>query len=523
MSGFPNLGGAIAANAHRYPDRVGARDLHRALTYREWNARSNRLANALLGMGLSRGDRVAVLSHNRLEWLEIYAAGAKAGLVTVPVNFRLVASEIGYILADAGVGAVIVHEDLLGVIEELKPDLGGVTLIHIGAGSTPPGFLAYEKLVSAASESEPDTSTAPTDPWAMMYTSGTTGRPKGAVQSHQSAAAIALVTALDFGFSTADTALLVMPMCHANSLYFFTTFAYLGAAVCVYDRPSFDPQHLLDTLAAERVTFTSLVPTHYITMLDLSPAVRRSARAGSVRKLLISSASARRDTKLGILEEFPGSHLYELYGSTEAGWVTLLRPEEQLTKLGSVGREFTGSAPIRLLDEAGNDVNDGEVGELFSRTPYTFTEYWGRPENTAEAFRAGHCTVGDLARRDPDGFYHLVDRKGNLIISGGENVYPSEVENLLGGHPKVCDVAVIGIPHHRWGESVHAVVVLGEGEVSTPEELMEWCRGRIAGYKRPGSIDIVTAAAMPRTATGKILHRVLRERYSARPGNLPQP
>jgi len=265
---------------------------------------------------------------------------AKAGLVSVPINFRLVASEVGYILADAAVGAVIVHEDLLGVIEELRPDLRGVTLIHIGAGSAPPGFLAYEELVSAASESEPDTTTMPADPWAMMYTSGTTGRPKGAVQSHQSAAAIALVTALDFGFATDEIALLVMPMCHANSLYFFTTFAYLGAEVCVYDRPSFDPQHLLATLASERVTFTSLVPTHYITMLDLSSAVRQSARADSVRKLLISSASARRDTKLAILEEFPGSHLYELYGSTEAGWVTLLRPEEQLTKLGSVGREF---------------------------------------------------------------------------------------------------------------------------------------------------------------------------------------
>ena len=514
MSGFLNLGEAIAANAHRFPDRVGARDLHRALTYREWNVRSNRLANALLGTGLAKGDRVAVLAHNRLEWLEIYAATAKAGLVSVPVNFRLVASEIGYILADSGVRALIVHEDLLGVIEELKPDLGDVTLIHIGAGKAPPGFLAFEELLSGASQSEPDTTTAPADPWAIMYTSGTTGPPKGAVQSHQSAAAIALVTALDFEFATDETALLVMPMCHANSLYFFTTFAYLGAAVCVYDRPSFDPQHAMETLVAERISFTSLVPTHYITMLDLPPAVRQAARAGSVRKLLISSASSRRDTKLGILEEFAGAQLYELYGSTEAGWVTLLRPEDQLTKLGSVGREFTGSAPIRLLDAAGTEVTDGETGELFSRTPYTFTEYWGRPDDTADAFRAGHCTVGDLARRDPEGFYYLVDRKSNLIISGGENVYPAEVENLLGGHDKVCDVAVIGIPHHRWGESVHAVVVLCEGEISTPEELMEWCQGRIAGYKRPRSIDIVPAVAMPRTATGKILHRVLRERYS---------
>ena len=175
---------------------------------------------------------------------------------------------------------------------------------------------------------------------------------------------------------------------------------------------------------------------------------------------MISSAPARRETKVAIMEHFRNSHLFELYGSTEAGWVTLLRPDEQLNKLGSIGREWSGSGAIKLLDAHDNEVRDGEVGELFSRTPYAFDGYWKNPEKTAEAFRGAWCSVGDMARRDEDGYYHLVDRKSNMIISGGENIYPSEVEALLGQHPVVKDVAVIGVPDAKWGEAVHAVVVL---------------------------------------------------------------
>ena len=308
--------------------------------------------------------------------------------------------------------------------------------------------------------------TAADDPAMMIYTSGTTGNPKGAIRSHAGQALMGLVTALDFGFSRSDAGLLVMPMCHANSLNFFSSFAYCGATCGVYDRHSFDPEHLLATLSAQHVSFTSLVPTHYIMTLGLPQAVKSRYDVASVNKLLVSSAPARRETKLAIMEHFRNSRLYELYGSTEAGWVTLLRPDEQLTKLGSVGREFTGTGRVRLLDEAGHDVPEGEVGELYSRTPYTFDGYWNLPDKTAEAFRGDDCTVGDMARRDADGFYHLVDRKKNMIISGGENVYPSEVENLLARHPAVRDVAVIGVakgPERRPGQE--ELVVEAEGRV----------------------------------------------------------
>jgi fatty-acyl-CoA synthase len=306
--------------------------------------------------------------------------------------------------------------------------------------------------------------------------------------------------------------LLVMPMCHANSLYFAFTFTYLGAACVIDDRRSFDPEHLLRTLADDRITFTSLVPTHYIMMLALSAAAKARCNVDSVTKLLISSAPARKDTKLAIMEQFRNSQLFEMYGSTEAGWATMLRPDEQLTHLGSIGRELTGSGRVKLLDEEGREVPDGEVGELYSRTPWCFDGYWKLPERTAEAFRGPYLSVGDMARRDAQGFYYLVDRKKNMIISGGENIYPSEVENLLGSNPKVKDVAVIGKPDAKWGESVHAVIVLHDGASATEPEMLDWCVNRIAGYKRPKSVSFIADADMPRTPTGKILHRVLKER-----------
>jgi acyl-CoA synthetase (AMP-forming)/AMP-acid ligase II len=230
---------------------------------------------------------------------------------------------------------------------------------------------------------------------------------------------------------------------------------------------------------------------------------------------MISSAPARRETKLAIMEFFRNGKLHELYGSTEAGWVTLLRPDEQLDRLGSVGREWSGSGPIRLLDANGQEVADGEVGELHSRTPYVFDGYWKDAEKTAQAFRGDWCSVGDMARRDPSGYIHLVDRKSNMIISGGENIYPSEVESVLGAHPKVKDVAVVGMPHDKWGEAVLAAIVLHDGADTSEAEILDWCRGRIAGYKRPQSVRFLAEAQLPRTATGKVLHRVLREQLVA--------
>jgi fatty-acyl-CoA synthase len=517
MNPLLTVSDAVATHARLRPADIGARDSRRALTFAQWDERASRLANALLGMGLAKGDRVALLAYNCVEWLELYVGLARAGLVAVPVNFRLVGPEIAYIVGHCGAQAMVVQDALCETVDAIRDQLpvDPKRFVRLHGDSQAAGWQEYESLLADAAATKPDTVVRPSDPFALMYTSGTTGRPKGAMRNHGGNALIAMATALEFGFRPKDTALLVMPMCHANSLYFALTFIYRGGTCVVHDARSFDPEQLLATLASERITFTSLVPTHFIMMLGLPDAVKARYDVGSVEKLLVSSAPARQDTKLAILAHFRNSSLYELYGSTEAGWVTLVRPEEQLERLGSVGREWAGSGPIRLLDPKGVEVPDGEVGELFSRTAYVFDGYWNDPAKTAEAFRGEWCSVGDMARRDQDGYIHLVDRKSNMIISGGENVYPSEVESVIGAHPQVQDVAVVGLPDEKWGEAVTAVVVPQAGVDLDEATVLAWCRDRLAGYKRPRRVVVFDEAQMPRTATGKILHRVLRERLAA--------
>ncbi len=512
MNRLLTISDALARHARLSPDKLGARDSQRSLSFAQWQARSLALAGSLQGLGLQHGDRVAVLAYNRLEWMEIYTALSASGLVAVPINFRLLTPEIEYILGHCEAKALIVEDSLLDRVQGLlaHPDLSLGHLIVMGQAQSHPGH-DYEALMAQGAGAFEAVQVRPTDLCAILYTSGTTGRPKGVMRSHEGSSLIALATALEMRFGPQDVGLMVMPLCHANSMYFSQTFLHLGATCVIDDSTSFDAQRMLAKLASERISFTSLVPTHYIMMLALPEHIRALYDVSAVDKLMISSAPARKDTKLAILECFPNARLHELYGSTEAGWVTLLRPDEQLDHLGTVGREWAGSGPIRLLDDNGQEVPDGEVGELFSWTPYAFDGYWKNPEKTAEAFRGNWCSVGDMARRDEQGFIQLVDRKSNMIISGGENIYPSEVEGVIGACPAVKDVAVVGVPHDKWGEAVHAVVVLHDGAKLQEAELMDWCRTRMAGFKRPQSVSFIPDAQMPRNATGKILHRVLRD------------
>jgi fatty-acyl-CoA synthase len=490
MKNLLNFGQMLSVHARLSPHSAGARDLSRTMTFAQWNERSCRLANSLLGLGLTKGDRVAILAYNCVEWVEIYAATAKAGLVAVPINFRLLGAEVRYIVENAEAAALIVQDELVGIIEEIRNDLpvAADRFIHFGKSACPVGYRAFEELIAAGSAREPDQRVLMSDPWTLMYTSGTTGHPKGAIRSHRGGAVLSLVTEIELGIHRNDGALLVMPMCHANSLYFFGAFSYCGGTTTIYSRKSFDPEHCVRTLAEGGSSFTSLVPTHYIMMLDLPATVRSQHRLDKVTKLMISSAPARQETKRAVMEMFRNSGLFELYGATETGWVTMLHPDEQFIKLGSVGRECVGSAPIKIMDNNGQEVRDGETGELFSCNPYTFDGYWKLPVKTKEAFRGEYCSVGDMARRDADGYIYLVDRKSNMIK----------------------DAAVIGLPDEKWGERVHAVIVLQEGASIQEADLIEWCKERMAGYKRPRSYSFLLENEMPRNETGKILHRELK-------------
>jgi acyl-CoA synthetase (AMP-forming)/AMP-acid ligase II len=511
-----NLGQILKVNSVKYADKTCLKDAKRKFSYSQTNQRVNKLAHALLSLGLKKGGRISVLLENCVELVETYLACAKTGIVINPINFRLTSKDVAYIADNADSRAFIVDEEFIPVVESVRREMPKVKdYISVGSNSTG-GYKSYDDFIAKFPEIEPSMlyDVKPEDTWVLLYTSGTTGKPKGVVRSHESYTAFYLINAVDFGFNRDDICLNIMPLCHVNSTFFSFTFTYVGGAIYIHPARRFDPKEILEIIQRERATFISLIPTHYSIILDVPEKVRSEYDVSSIKKLLCSSAPARGEIKKQIMSFFTGVELYEGYGSTEAGIVTVLKPQEQMVKLGSIGRESCGTDCVKILDEEGNEVPAGKVGELYSRGPMLFDEYYKLPEKTAKSFKDGWFSAGDLAKKDNDGYYYIVDRKDNMIITGGEHVYPSEVEEAIACHPDVFDVAVIGIPDDKWGESVKAVVIPKESKTITSQEIIDFCRDKVAAYKKPKSVEFIKQAEMPRTASGKILHRELRKRYS---------
>ncbi|MDJ0763182.1 MAG: AMP-binding protein [Myxococcota bacterium] len=507
------LGQIFPVNARKYPDHIAFMDKDRRFAFPEANRRINRLAHALTALGLGKGDKVSCYLENCIEICELYIACAKIGAIINPVNFRLVEDEVQYIVDNADARALFVHRPFTDTIDRIRGALSKVEH-YIAVGGSANGYLDYEEWIAAYPDTEPEVHVRPEDIWILLYTSGTTGRPKGVLRSHESYTAFYLINGCDFHFSPQDVVLTCMPLCHVNTTFFSFTVTYLGGANYIHPAMGFQPRDILEIIQKNGITFISLIPTHYNLLLGEPDEVLKSFDLSSIDKLLCSSAPARVEHKTGIMGLIPGVKLFEGYGSTEAGIVTTLMPHEQLTKPGSIGRESCGTDIAKILDEAGNDVPPGQVGELYSRSPMMFSGYYKLPEVTAASFREEYFSAGDMAKKDTDGYFYLVDRKKNMIITGGENVYPSEVETILVQHPDVFDAAVVGLPDEKWGEQVTAVVVLKGGKYITAADIIDFCRDRMAGYKRPKKVVFIKDQEMPRTATGKILHRILREQLS---------
>ena len=506
----------LAMHASMSPDKPAVIDEDgRTLTYAQLNARANRAASALASLDVSPGDRCIHVHHNCVESFELGHALRKLHVVTTPMNWRLRGEEVAYILDDSGASVIVAGPEFTVVVDDARGLLDDSRTRHwiaLGEGA-PNGWLSYEELLAAGSEDEPDTPPVITGP-TMVYTAGTTGRPKGAYRPQGFDVGVIFSWIQNLSLRTEDVHLLAGPGYHSAPAAFSGLQQLLGATTVVMHR--FDAERALQLIERHRVTSTFMAPILLRRILDLPARVRERYDVSSMRVLIVAAAPFPADLKRRAVEYF-GPSVYEFYGASETGLVTLICPDELLLKPDSCGRVLDG-VEIRLLDDDGNQVPVGTPGELWTKSAGILGEYYNRPEETARNRRDGFVTVGDIAYIDTDGYVHICDRKIDMIISGGVNIYPAEIEAVIAEHPAVEDVAVIGVPDDEWGEAVRAVVKVREGSRLDADELIALCDRRLAGYKRPRGVDFVDE--FPRDVAGKLLKRLIREPYWRHAGRL---
>lgn len=500
-----------------FPDRIALIDGEVRLTYRELGVRVNRLANALLALGLERGDRVAILDWNSYRYAEAYYACAVAGLTFLPLNSRLAAPELEYIFNDSDARAVLLSAPFLEIYEEVSSKAPSLEFtIGIGLETTPDGFFDYEQMLADAAPDAEPVPTALDEIIQIYYTSGTTGDPKGVCLTNTNVYWCGIDCATTMDFRLGCVWLHSAPMFHlADAVSFWSVPMVGGTQVCVH----FQPDRVLELIEKEGVTITSLPATLIALIANHSDTSKYDL--SSLTQIMYGGSP----TPLGVLQKaekmFPSNMFLHTYGITETtGIACSLHPQDHdlIAPEGGVHRAASCGTPsplveMRVVDDEDNDVPVGVVGEVLFGGPKIMKEYWRKPEITAETLRGGWYHTGDAGYVDETGHLYLVDRKKDMIISGGENVYSVEVENILSTHPGILEVAVIGIPHELWGEQVHAVIVRRDGQDKSSEsDILDFCRGRIAGYKIPKSLSFVDGP-LPTTGPGKIAKRRLRDPY----------
>ncbi len=499
-----------------YPGRTAVIDGAASLTYAELSGRVDRLASALRGIGLERGDRIAILDHNSLRYLEAYYACAQAGFAFMPLNARLAPAELEYIFADSQAKALMLSPALADVYEQVRDRAPSIEIvIALDFPATPAGYLDYEGLIGGARAEADLPSIAPDDTIQIYYPSGTTGDPKGVCLTDSNIFHCGVDSTISMDFRPGCVWLHSAPMFHlADALAVWSVPMVGGTQVSV----SFEPERVLELIERHRVTITSL-PATLIAMIANLPDIARFDLS-SLTQIMYGGSP----TPLGVLrkaaETFPEDMFVHAFGITEtSGLACVLDPTEHTLEVppGGIHRAASAGHPTsyveaRIVDDDGNEVATGEIGEVAFAGPKIMKEYWRKPEATAAALKHGWYHTGDMGYFDDTSAVYLVDRKKDMIITGAENVYSVEVENALSTHPAVLEVAVIGVPDELWGEAVKAVVVPRPGHAVEAKDLIAHCRGKIAGYKIPKSVDF-RDEPLPKTGPGKIAKRRLRDPF----------
>jgi long-chain acyl-CoA synthetase len=493
-----------------YPNKTAFIFEDKRYTYEQVNQRVNSLINALHSLGVKKGDHVGILTYNCSQYFEVFAV-AKAGMVAVPLNFRSVSAELEYLINNSEISTLILEKDFIDVINSIRPKITKVRNF-ICLDAVTENMQSYEQLISRFTSAEPTETVQPTDMAAIFYSSGTTGRPKGAIHTHKSLIAEMLIPNRDL--TSNDVALCVMPFFHVggSAAYMLPAFAS-GATIVVLKK--FDEEDVLRTIEEQKITYACFVPAMIIRLLD-HPALGKYD-VSSLRTIAYTGAPMPLEALKKAIKYF-GQIFLQLLGQTETLNMTMLLKSDhklngspkEMKRLESAGKPpFEGE--LRIVDQNGKEVKAGVPGEIVGRSDRMMTSYWKMPKETAETIRNGWLYTGDAGMMDADGYVYLIDRKKDMIISGGENIYSREVEDVIYTHPAVVDAAVIGVPDAKWGESVKAVLVLKEGMQVSEQEIIEFCKERLAGYKKPKSVEFWDT--VPKTTTGKIKKNEIREKY----------
>ena len=478
----------------------------RRTTWGELDATINRVAHALASRGVHGGGRVALMLPNGAEFLLAQQALARLGATAVQIGYRLKAGEIAYILENAGPVATIVHADFLPQMRDARAQVTARDpMLVVDARQIADGD-DWDRALAAGSPDKPPRVTSGDGGGVIVYTSGTTGKPKGAHRSYRKTGFESVADMIyQIGATADDRHLVTCPLYHSAAPAFVAILMSLGATIVLQNH--YEPEAALAIIERERITCTLMVPTMFIRLCALPAATLAKYNTRSLRWVMSGAAPLTTEAARRFMDQF-GAVLWNFYGSTETGLVTLAGPGDHVTRPGTIGKALRGNK-IRLLDEAGREVPVGQVGELYARNPTLISGYHGNETATAESQRDGYFSVGDVARMDADGYYYLESRKHDMVISGGVNIYPREIEDHLSTHPAILEAAVVGVPDPEWGESLRAFVVLRPGQSASERDLIDYCRTELADFKRPRKVTFL--AELPRNPTGKILKRELRE------------